>query len=379
MPIAFSIEAFNISTSGLGITLILFTLWSARFLGMLAYKKINFYPLKYIIIISDIVRVFAQLSLLLFILFHDNTIFSMCLSALIYGFASSFFLPASFQIIPKITNDVNREKSNSILSILGDIYSIIGPLIGASLVIFLGFKYVLLIDSISFIIAILLYTLIKIDKKTPLDIEKNKENANENAQSLPSSNLQPLPSWSIKGLNSWFFVYICLGFLGISAPTLIMQNHSESAWALIASFIAFGSLIASTGVLSGRLKQVTWQKIHLLCLIFLPLQLITSSSNISLSLITLSAILGACATTISGIKWDTLTQSDLKETQLPRFASADQMVVNTGIPLGMVLFGIANYFSVIDIFVIVIAVSVLLSMLFIYSPAKKRACKNENT
>ena len=248
-----------------------------------------------------------------------------------------------------------------LLALLGDIYSIIGPLTGASLVLLLGFEAVLLFDSLTFLIAIGLISLLQLTPKVVSDSDPLLETH----QDISNTHSGSLPVWSINGLKSWFFVSICLGFLGVAGPAMVIPNHSEHAWALIATCIAIGSLFGSTSILSGRFKFLEWNRIHLICLCFLPLQLVAVSSTLPAGLIAISALLGACSTTMSGIKWDSVTQTRLTANQLPHFASSDQMVTNTGIPIGMVLFGVTSHFGFSDYALMAIVSTVALSYWFI--------------
>lgn len=148
---------------------------------------------------------------------------------------------------------------------------------------------------------------------------------------------------------------------------MIIVNHSESVWALIATCVAIGSLLGSSSMLTGCFKNQPWSRIHLLCLFLLPLQLIVFSSTLPVILLAVCAMLGACSTTISGIKWDTVTQTNLTSIQLPHFASSDQMVTNTAIPLGMVLFGVTSHFGISDYGIVLVVITVVLSCWFIRS------------
>ncbi len=361
IPIAFSVESLRVDSSGVGIAFVMLALWIGRFIGMLGYRKATPYNLKVTMIYADSVRLCAQVGLLIYILHSPNSILAMALSALLYGIASSYFLPANFQLIPKITDEKYREEANSVLSILGDIYSIVGPLTGASLIIFLGFEAVLLIDSISFLVAILLISLIKI---SPPASKPESSSSRKGQEQHPKLTLN-FPSWALNGLKSWFFVSVAIGFLGVAAPAIVIQNHSEGSWAFIATSIAVGSLLGSVSTLGGFLKNKRWQAVHCCCLVLLPAQLVAVSSNIPTVLIAFCALLGALATTASGIKWDTITQNGLNERELSCFASADQMVTNTAIPLGMMLFGLASYLSLTGYFIGAIVICVFGSVWFI--------------
>ena len=76
-------------------------------------------------------------------------------------------------------------------------------------------------------------------------------------------------------------------------------------------------------------------------------------------------MLSACSTIVSGIKCDTTTQNHLTEHQLLHFSSVDQIVTNTAIPLGMILFGISSHFSISNYSMVLLEFTVMSSYWFI--------------
>ena len=185
-------------------------LWSGRFLGMQGYLKLRLTQLKLVMIVADLVRLIAQFGLMVYLMLATNSILAMSISAFVYGLASSFYLPSSFQLIPKMIRRDSLEQANSVLAMLVDVYNILGPLAGVSLVLFLGFKAVLLFDSVTFLIAVVLVSAVTLTYTNP---ELDPSPAAQVTSGNPSV-LAPdvsLPTWSVNGLKSWFFVSVCIG------------------------------------------------------------------------------------------------------------------------------------------------------------------------
>lgn len=341
IPIAFVIESVEIEPAGWGISLVLLFLWAGRFIGMWLYKK--FCSAKYPIqtmIISDIFRGFVQFCLLVWIIFGKNHIYAMAISAIFYGFASSFYHPSSFIAIPLLIRENARREANSIISIFGDIYAIIGPLAGASVVIWLGFQAVLFFDCITFLISLLFLVLIQ-----NKNIASN-HSVSETVAKNPSVKIESLPKWTIYGLISWFFISLIIGFKGSAAPTLIIGRYSGSSWALIAASIAAGSLLGSAGSLLGSLKKQSWSYLQIFAGYSLGIQLLLISEPFLLRFpfwsLWASGFIASALVSASGIRWDTICQANFSGDRLHRFASLDQAVSTAAIPLGMLLFGVSR-------------------------------------
>ncbi|CAH7072450.1 MFS transporter [Vibrio crassostreae] len=360
IPIAFAIESVKISPSGVGISIVLISLWLGRYLGTLQYRRTSFVNLKRVILVSDFFKLSTQLGLLLYIYVYSNDIVAMAVSSFIYGIASSFFAPSSYRLIPVITLEKERERCNSILSAMGDVFGILGPLVGATIVIFLGFELVLLVDVITFGFALLMFSL--------MDLEKQVNSVGESETPKPDANskkMSMIPVWSENGIRSWFFASVCIGFMGSAGPFLIIQNHSEYSWALVATIVSVGSLLGSASVMTGKLTNIKWKGVHFLCLLFLTIQLLAFNSQMNIYIIAMFGLIGALFTTMSGVKWDTKVQSELSPNQLSIFAAKEQLWMNTAIPMGMLLFAFASLVELIDLTLIVISVTTFLSTIFL--------------
>ncbi len=362
VPIAFAIESVSVEPSGWGISLVLILLWSGKFIGMLYYKKYgSVYNPIVIMITSDVFRIIAQSGLLLWIIMAKNNIYVMAASALLYGIAASFFNPSSFVAIPAIIPEEDRVEANALMSFAGDIYSVIGPLAGTSLVLWLGFPAVLLFDTFTFLVSlVLLFSIFLCNKRSCSGQPIKPQVAVEvhSAQGVFHPKFL-LPQWTLWGLLSWFGISLLTGFIGVAGPTFIIANYSEVIWAVLAVCIALGSLLGSAASLLGYLKKLSWQHLQLLCSLGLCIQIVALISAKSFSMIVLLGVCGFLASlfaTASGIRWDSICQSAFTGGNLHRFSSLDQMVITTAIPLGLVLFGFSSALQITTFIVYLIVV-----------------------
>lgn len=91
IPIAFAIETIRIEPKGWGMACVLIALWVGRFIGIFMYKRFGFklHPLV-IMIWSSLVMGLAQLGLILWMYFFENSILAMSVSSFSYRLPQHF-------------------------------------------------------------------------------------------------------------------------------------------------------------------------------------------------------------------------------------------------------------------------------------------------
>lgn len=341
IPIAFAVETVRVEPQGWGMASVLTALWVGRFIGLLTYKRVGFrFHAFAIMIVAALVMCLAQAGLFVWISFSANSIPAMALSAFFYGLAAAFYFPSMFVAIPMVTNKSNRTQANSILSMIADIYGIIGPLLGVSLVLIFGFDLVLVFDAVALLLAASLISVLYAKHRTPVpDCTINPATSTDNKE---VAGPDTLPSWTYLGFLSWFFCAVAIGLVGAAGPTMIMAYHSATAWALVATAMAAGSLLGSAASLMGLAQRVPWPLLHALCGACLAVQMFVVSAPVTVWAVCLAGFVGAASVTASGIRWDTLGQSYFTGKRLHSFASYDQFANTAGIPAGIILFGLSG-------------------------------------
>ena len=159
IPASFAIQSYRLDESGRLLTIVLLSLWLGRLLSFIAAQRLPAptFPARWMIL-SDVVRMLAQLLLLWWVVAQSShfamAFFVSCLS---YGLATAFFNPARFELI-SIVCETEKEKVclNSLLSAVGDVLFVCGPLIGTFITVRGSFETALLVDSLTFAVSILI-------------------------------------------------------------------------------------------------------------------------------------------------------------------------------------------------------------------------------
>ncbi|MGM5593285.1 MFS transporter [Corynebacterium glucuronolyticum] len=331
IPASFAIQSYRLDESGRLLTIVLLSLWLGRLLSSIAAQRMPAptFPARWMIL-SDIVRMLAQLLLLWWVVAQSSHFAAaFFVSCLTYGLATAFFNPARFELISIVCETENEKvKLNSLLSAVGDVLFVCGPLLGTFITVHASFEVALVVDAASFAVSILIlasfWPLTRGTHRAPEEESYAKEK---------------LPAWVNPGLATWFVLSASIGFLGTAAPTLVMQHFDERMWGWVAAGAAVGSLAGSAGSVVMRFP---FRYKQALALVLSAVYVIFLMWAPSVALIVAAAALSSALTTMAGIAWDVAGQSFDSAGLVHQFATKDQLVNTAAIPTGMVIFGIAT-------------------------------------
>ena len=353
IPIAFAIAAHRLHPDGSALTAVLIALWAGRVGSsmVVARLKMPTRPAMWMIA-SDVVRALAQALLAVWLItVGSNALAAMMVSAFAYGAATAFFNPARFGLISSLFSDQQRARVNGLLSMLGDVLFVAGPMIGTWAVLVLGFNAVLIIDAVTFLLGIAFiarFAGVRVDADTgDTEAQSDPDDPNsfaEAAKAAPQKTvgIGALPRWALWGLASWFAIYLATGFLGVGAPTWVMSRFGEAAWGIVATAAAVGSLAGSALAMTRLSELVRWPWQQAVAILLMALQIAALLVAPWLALVFAAQAAGALATTASGIRWDVNGQGLPSGALVHSFAVADELVRNVGIPAGMLLFGVST-------------------------------------
>jgi MFS family permease len=168
----------------------------------------------------------------------------------IQSFVSTLFDSASYALMPELVEDKKLEKAYSYMTLINNISSISGPIIGTMLYSFLGIKILLLINGISFLISAVTEILIKYiynkNGKTQniLKIKYIKKIKDGFVYMLKSKKIKYVVSVSM--INSFFIIIPISQYFAF----FFKENGFENYYVGIASSVmTAGSLIGATMII----------------------------------------------------------------------------------------------------------------------------------
>jgi MFS transporter, DHA3 family, macrolide efflux protein len=119
----------------------------------LAGALIDRWNRKPVIIIADIVRGVFVIAIVGLSVMNLLEVWHVFFVAVIISLGSSFYDPTVQAVIPQIVSKEQLPKANSLSQIIGGISTVLGPMLGAVAVSFLGFTTVFLLNGLSYLVS----------------------------------------------------------------------------------------------------------------------------------------------------------------------------------------------------------------------------------
>lgn len=225
---------------------------------------------KKIIIIADSAQALLTLGIILIFYFFEVKVWHILTLNSLRSVCQAFHEPVTFSLIPQMVPPSKLSRVNGINFFLSSIIRIIGPVIGAWLMVFLAIEYILWIDIITFLIALLTILKIKIPKSIHEEhIEQQKQEFGENYEhpTEPSFFTQFKEGihaiTEIKGFTGIMILAIFANFimqpLDVLLPNFIKYEHFGERQQLgyFMAFLQAGMLCG--GFITAIKKQ--WKKV----------------------------------------------------------------------------------------------------------------------
>ena len=262
-----------------------------------------------------------------------------------FGFVDAFFAPSFRAIIPELISQENLHSANSLISLSGQISSILGPAVGAGIVAHGGSSFAFVLNSLSFVFSgLCLLPVMRMESSSKPD-----KNATSDPQSIWREARQGLEAVFD---TSWIWITIVIagisnltysGPMGVALPFLI-KNHFEADVNVLGMFYSFssaGALLATLWI--GRYKKIrnrglkmygVWMLIGVMVLILgLPINIF--------GILLASFIIGG-ANTLLGLIWVNVLQERVPNSLFGRISSVDYLGSSLLEPVGYALGGWAN-------------------------------------
>lgn len=309
--------------------------------GPLAGGLIDRYNRKNILLGSDILRGLIILALAQLSSWNVLAVGHIFAAAIAISLASAFFNPTLMAIIPQVVQEEELTKANSLSQMISGITTIVGPVLGAALVGFLGYSLVFSFNALSYLISALLIYFLKL----PLvEIQQPKESLlsslKEGLQFIQASRPVCLILLAVA------LAHIFFGSLVVSMPFLAksLTGNGLSNLGYLEATLGLGLLL---GALVLHQKKVQNLKNITLFLALLAMGVCFISLG-SFSLLQIKILfpyaatvlfLGATAATAS-IYWRSLLQISVPNEIAGRIFSIAVTIADTTLPLAMVVFGL---------------------------------------
>ncbi|MFC1535802.1 MFS transporter [Candidatus Neomarinimicrobiota bacterium] len=216
----------------------------AMLFGLYAGVIADKYNRKLIMIFSNLSQALTVIVIPIILYFGYENIFIIGILAFVRASFSTFFPPALNALVPMITSKDRLIRVNSILATSGQLAYLIGPLAAGVILSVVSIQYLFVIDSASFLFAILILLFIMLPEK-PKVADKHFSSIKEIFSGIQYvKQNKPLGMLFILTIINNFFI-MGLAFVGMLILVKDALGGTASQYAYVEAGLAFGMLIGS--------------------------------------------------------------------------------------------------------------------------------------
>jgi len=276
-----------LATGAISLTELLPNLFLGTFVGVF----IDRWNPKKIMIISDLLRAFILL--FLFIIQSPQLLWIVYIVAFAESSVSVFFNPAKTILTRRIVNDQDLMSANSLNSISDNVCRLLGPVIGGGFFFLLGLHFMVVVDSLSYILSALLVAGVAIQTISSPPIPQRE--GEKEKLSITIFVRQWAQGFQFMAKKDWLIILcVCMAcsmfsqgifnaLLPLFAERVVKMNAALYGWYLSAQGIgglAGGFIIGKTGKLLHPTQILSGSLIMAGC--FLLIQFIFPSPSVVL-------------------------------------------------------------------------------------------------
>ncbi len=265
------------------------------------------------------------------------------------GTVSAFTFPAMFGVVPQVVPRSHLQQANAMLGFSRNGLAMIGPTIGAILVVTVGSGWAVAVDALTWAVAAACMAKVKLAAA----VSAGKVEA-------PSMWRELREGWSAFTAYTWLWVVVVafglLNAIHIGAwftlgPTVADDTIGRVAWGWVLSAEA-------TGLLTMTLVLMRWQLAYpvragMLGIAILGGPFVVLGLDPSVLPLLLLAFAAGCGQEVFSIGWSTAMQENIPNEVLSRVSSYDALGSFVAIPIGQLTFGpLAAAFGTRDVLVL---------------------------
>ena len=253
--------------------------------------------------------------------------------AVVHGIISGLGFPAMASVVPNLVPRAQLQPANALLSLTRGGLTVIGPTLGALLVVTVGSGWALALDAFTWFLSAVFLLNVKIPPREP--------------SAEPPNTIRELrEGWSFFWSTTWLWVVV-VGFGVMNAihggaiqtlgPAIADDTFGRQGWGLVLSAEAVGLLLTTVIMLRVPLQRpLLYGMIGMFG--FVP-PMILLGVEPHLGLIILASFLGGVGVEVFGMGWNLAMQEHIEDRMLSRAYSYDALGSFVAIPIGQVAYG----------------------------------------
>jgi MFS family permease len=249
------------------------------------------------------------------------------------GTVSAVSFPAMSSMVPQLVRRDQLQSANALLSLSRGGLTIVGPTIGALLVVTVGSGWALAVDALTWFVAAVLMLPMKIPARAP-------------RAERTSTMVELREGWTLFRTTTWLWVVV-LAFSALNmihtgawftlGPAVAKGTIGEQGWGFVLSAESVGLVLMTVVLLRVRMRRPLLYGMLGCSLMAVPMIVLGIEPHLVL-LIATTLVAGAGIEVFS-IAWNLAMQENIEDDMLSRAYSYDALGSFVAMPVGQLLYG----------------------------------------
>ncbi len=332
IALTFAVLDLTDSASALGQVLAARTIPMVLFLlfgGVIADR----FPRSVVLQLSNVLSAATQGAVAYLVITGSAELWMIIALEIANGTVSAMSFPAMASMVPQLVPREQLQAANALLSLVRGGLMIIGPTIGALLVVTIGSGWALAVDALSWLVAAALLMPVKSPPR-PAPSQK------------PNTVRELREGWSFFAATTWLWVVV-LAFGILNAihagawftlgPAAAKPTIGEQGWGLVLSAESAGLLVMTVVLLRLNVQRPLLVGMLGCSLMGVPMVLLGLDAHLFV-LIVVTFVAGA-GMELFGIGWNLAMQENIDDVMLSRAYSYDALGSFVAMPVGQLFYG----------------------------------------
>ena len=291
------------------------------------------FPRAVVLQVSNVASALAQGAIAFLVLTGRAELWMIIALTAVHGAVSAMSMPAMAGMVPQLVPRDSLQQANALLSLTRNGLTVLGPSLGAFLVVTVGPGWALAVDAFTWALAALLLIPVKIPPRAP--------------RAEATSTLQDLrEGWTFFRSVTWLWVVV-LGFGGLNmihngalftlGPVVAEDTIGRQAWGFVLSAEAAGLLVMAFVLLRFRLERpLLW---GMLAITLNAAPMIMLGVDPVVVALVVAAFVGGMGIEVFSMGWALAMQENIDDDMLSRAYSYDMLGSFVAMPIGQLAWG----------------------------------------
>lgn len=307
------------------IPMILLLLWG----GVISDR----FPRAVVLQVSNVASALSQGTIAWLVLTGRAELWMIVVLSAVHGAVSAVSMPAMAGLVPQLVARESLQQANALLSLTRNGLTVLGPSLGAFIVVTAGPGWALAVDALTWVVAAVLLTPVRIPPRPARD-----------QQTSTWDDLRE--GWTFFRGVTWLWVVV-LGFGGLNmihngalftlGPVVAEDTIGRQAWGFVLSAEAAGLLVMALVLLRFRLERPLLWGMAAIVLNAAPMVML-GVDPVVVALV-VAAFVGGMGIEVFSMGWSLAMQENIDDDMLARAYSYDMLGSFIAMPIGQLAWG----------------------------------------